>query len=420
MGTDLSVPWNIEIQENDGAFVVQPDAPFRSLKLTWSVENQGGGSCEVGLADTMVTTDWSQPKRIVVTGERGWAGSLTQVARSGPPAQVGRTGKAGWTASGLGLYQRLDWRIVRHIFEVNSPLDVIVGNLLDECQVNQFNGDMGLSLGTVVGSLPIRRRAYCFAVKIGDAIRELAAIGFDWEIDSNGELNIWDNTRGVYTGRTLTQSDCQGFDLSFDTAEMLTTETALADPSDPFGPRHDMARTALADDYGRKEDVIETDIIADFDKNPNWQEELIKAADGVLRTNGGGHFNLRTTWPSKNAPWSLTDVWLQDRINVDLSGTVAANVIPSPLRARLTDVTVTLETMPSRGALAPVYWVECNWDGLVEEVDVIPGDPDFEAPIEQLSAARTSVALTATPTHVDSPTDFPYDTQTPMTTPSGS
>lgn len=421
MGSDLSVAWNIEIQEADGASVIQADAPFQAARFTWSVENQGGGSCEIALADTQLTSDWSQPKRIVATGERGWAGDLTRVERGGPPSQVGRTGKAGWVASGLGLYHRLDYRLVRHIYEINDTLDVIVESLLDEIQVNQFNGDMGFSLGTVTGTLPTRRRAYCFGVRVGDAIRELMAIGADWEIDETAALNIWDRTRGTNTGRTLTQDDCQVFDISFDTSEMLTTVSALADPSDPFGPRHNMARTALADDYGRREDIIETDIIANIDKNPNWADELIAAANGLLKVQGGGQFNLRTAWSSKNAPWTLSDVWLQDKITVDLSGTPAAAVIPSPiLHARLTDVTVTLETMPP-GAPATKYWVECNWDALVQDVDVIEGDPDFEAqPPELAGASAPSAMQAAMPVFPDSSQSFPYETtQSPLSTPDG-
>lgn len=429
MVSDVTAAWNIAVQENDGAFVVAASESFESMKLTWSLENQGGGTCEIGLNSSMLASgDWAQPKRLIITGEKGWAGSLTHMDGGGRPSDVGPTLKAGWKAAGVGLYSRLDYRIVRHTFVVHDNLNVIVAALLSEVQANQFNGNMGLSMGTVHGTFPSRLRSYCFGINVGDAIRELQTlVGFDWEIDTTGALNIWADSRGtdLSATRTLRPSDCTEFYPSFDTQEMLTTVSALADPSDPYGPKHTLARTMLADDYGRKELAIETDVIADSDKNPDWEDELYRAAHALLKTDGGGQFTLRTVWPSSKAPWTLSNVWLNDIVSVDLTGTTAANVIPSPIKVRLTDVTVSLEPMPPRhGAnVNPIYWTECNWQGIVQNLDITDGDPDaVVVPVAPHFAVLHESALTsaASAAH-DAATVDPTmpDTHSPMYDPSG-
>lgn len=423
MVADVSTAWNIAIKDNDGFSTIAASAAFETMRLTWSLENQGGGSAEIGLSDTMVASNWSQPKRLVITGERSWGGTLTRVGRQGPPSQVGKTGKAGWKASALGLYNRLDYRIVRHDFVVDDNLDVIVAALLNEAQNNQYNGPMSFTMGATTGTPPVRLRTYCVGVNIGDAIRELQTIGgFDWEINAAGVLSVWATTRGVATGRTLTQNDCQEFEPTLDTSELLTNVTAIADPSDPFGPEYRMSRTAQAITYGRREATIETDVIADTDVNPDWEDELYHAGRALLKTDGGGLFTLRTVWPSNKAPWRLTDVWLDDTITVDLTGTPAAAVMGNTVTVLLSDVTVTLERMPQRpGGLAPVYWTECNWIGLITDLQITDGDPDQSATPELLAATRPHAVMTATPSATDYGTDTaPPDTQTPMTTPSGS
>jgi hypothetical protein len=345
---------------------------FRKMKLTWTVE--GPGSCEIDLPAGEPTTEWTPGlTRIVVRGERDWAGEITNLSRTGSPDGEY---KVGWKASGLGLQHRLDYRVVRHDLVVNDEAAVIVEALLSEAQDNQYNGDMGLQMGTVDGTTVTRLRSYCVGVNIGEAINELASVarGFDWEVDADGNLNIWNNTRGVDTGRTLSETETERFEIDFDTSELLTNVTAIADPSDPFGPKYRMSRTAKADNYGRRELAIDTDVIAHNDDNPDWEQELYDAGRALLKTDGGGFLRVRTTWNSSKAPWSLSDVWLQDIVTIDLPDCVGG-----PQECRVTDVSVTLEPMPPRGEAPPVYWIEYGWDALVRDIDMEDGDPDQES-----------------------------------------
>lgn len=344
---------------------------FQTLKMVWSADNNGPASFEAELRESDVA-GWVPGTRIVVNGPRDWGGEVTFLGRSGPPSN---RGKVGFKASGLGLAYRLDYRIVRHDLEVHDTADVIVAALLSEAQDNQFNGDMGFQMGSVSGTLPRRLRGYCVGVGIGDAIRELASLdrGFDWELDANGDLNIWNRTRGIDTTYVLREEDTSDWDVQLDTSELLTNVTAIADPSDPYGPKFRMSRTARADDYGRHDVAIDTDVIATPAENPDWEDELYDAGRAVLKVGGGGLLRLHTMWLSDRAPWNFGDVWLQDRVTAELPDYFGGNQL-----VRCTDVTVTLERMPPRGASAPIYFVEMGWDALVRDIDVTDGDPDQE------------------------------------------
>ncbi len=343
---------------------------FKSMRLVWSVEAGGAASAEIDILESQIGTIWTPPHRFVVNGPMDWGGEITNLARSGAPGEIT------YKASALGHYHRLDKRIVRHDFVVNDAANVHVEALLSEAQDNQFNGDMGFTFGSATGTFPSRERAYCVGANIGDCIKELAAVGrgFDWELDAQGYLNMYGPSRGVDTGFTLADTDTHSWELELDTSELLTNVTALAHPSDPYGPKYRMSRTAMADNYGRREDTIETDVVALNEENPDWEQELYDAGHGLLKEMGGGLINLRTIWLSNNAPWNLGDVWLQDTVELVLPDFFGGNTF-----ARCTDVTVTLDPMPTRpGGLAPIYWVEMGWDALVTDLDVEDGDPDQE------------------------------------------
>lgn len=353
----------------------EPQA-FRKMRLLWTVEMGGSASAEIDLREDQVSLDptaWQQPKRLIVRGPRDWAGDLTRLVRTGSPDGEY---KVGYKASALGLVHRLDYRVVRHDLVVNDSADVIVEALLSEAQDNQFNGDMGFEMGSVVGSPVTRRRSYCVGVGIGDAIRELASIGrgFDWELDPDGRLNIWDRDRGIDTGLTLAETDVSDWNIELDTSELLTNVTAIADPSDPYGPKYRMSRTAMADNYGRREVSIDTDVIALNEENPDWEDELYDAGRALLKVGGGGFLTLRIMYLSHQAPWNFGDVWLQDRITATLPTWFGGDQ-----EMRCTDVAITLEPMPPHDGGAPIYFVEQGFDALVEELDIIDGDPDQES-----------------------------------------
>jgi hypothetical protein len=357
-------------------------ASFRTAQFRWTLENQGGAAIEVDLTQEQAAL-WVPPQRIIVRGEHDWIGEINHLERAGKPIEIGvGDNKVGWKVSGLGLFAaRLNKRIVRHDLVVNDTVDVIVEALLSEAQDNQFNGPMGLEMGSTIGSFATRRRGYCVGIRIGDAIRELASMdrGFDFEIDADGRLNMWAPNRGVDTGRTLSETQCQLFEPVLDTAEMLTNVTAIADPSDPFGPKYRMSRTAKAITYGRREDAIDTDIIALNEENPDWEDELYDVGRGLLRQYGGGFFTLHTRWDAHAAPWSLADVWLQDSVAVEMPDGPFRDALGDSVDMRVTEVMVTLEAMPPRGDRPPIYWVDYWWDALVRDIDMEDGDPDQES-----------------------------------------
>ena len=136
-----------------------------------------------------------------------------------------------------------------------------------------------------------------------------------------------------------------------------------------------MSKTTMADEYGRREEAIDTDVVADGELNPDWEDELHDAGHALLKERGGGLLHLKTIWLSDNAPWELGDVWLQDTVLGDFP-----EFFGGTTRIRCTDVTVTIDPMPPRnaGTEAPIYWVEMGWDALIADLDVEDGDPDGE------------------------------------------
>ncbi len=347
---------------------------FRKMRLVWTVEYGGSASAEIDLREDQMSDDWMSTNRLVITGPRGWGGNITEIARTGGPDGEY---KVGYKVSALGFVHRLDKRIVRHDFAVNDEASVIVEALLSEAQDNQFNGDMGFTFGSVVGTTVSKQRGYCVGIVIGDAIRELASIGnrgFDWEIDPDGVLNIWAGTRGINTGKTLAETDVSRWEPTLDTSELLTNVTALSDPSDPYN-KFRMSRTAMADNYGRHEATIDTDIVALNEENPDWEDELYDAGRSLLKVQGGAFLNLRVMYWSHKAPWNLGDVWLQDRITAVLPSWFGGNQT-----VRCTEVAVTLDPLaPMQPNGLPPYVVEQSFDALVEDFDITDGDPDQES-----------------------------------------
>jgi hypothetical protein len=340
-----------------------------NARLVWTMEYGGSASAEIQIRNDDPSTTFTPPHRILVDGPVQWGGEISNWHQSGPP------GAKEFRATAVGHIDRLKKRIVRHVYEVNDTMPVHVEALLSELQDNQYNGDMGFQFGDHHGGgYSSRLKAYCFGLNAFDAMTDLAnqGHGFDWEIDAQGYLNMWAGRRGVNTGRTLDPEACHEVDIDFDSSEMVTTVTAFGDNSDPYGPRHTLVRNLTADDFGRRESVINTDIITLDEKNANWLADLEDAGRGVLHEYGGAQITLKTTWLSNNAPWNLGDVWLDDAVSVLLP-----DYFGGTTTMRVTDVTVTLEAMPPRtGGAAPIYWVEMGWDALINDTDMTTGDPD--------------------------------------------
>lgn len=282
-------------------------ATFAGLRASWTAD--GPGAMEVDLRPTDINDNWTPgADQVQLNWGAGpiFRGTIERLEQSGPPEDIR------FTASALGLAARLDYRIVRHEFDIRDHVDVMVAALLDEAQA-QFNGAMGFSMGTVSGTTANRLRNYCFGVNIGDAIRELAQVGhgFDWEIDATGALNIWQNTRGIHTGKTVQASDTNSWSVSADTADALTNVSSIGSQEQPFGPIHRLSYSpGLSTVYGRREVAIDVD--------STDETELFDSGDAELATRAGARMQVETMWIDDRGPWGFGEVWLQDIVSVVL------------------------------------------------------------------------------------------------------
>lgn len=343
--------WRLDIQGPDGGANLVTSAPFQAARITWTVD--GPGAAEVDLRPEDLTDDW-QPgtHRLVVDLDNmpEFAGYLTRLTRDGPPENIT------YKASAIGLASILDWRLVRHLYGITGTAAEIVASLLDEAQT-QYHGDMGFSMGAIDGTTVTRTRGYCFGVVIGEAIRELASIGrgFDWEVDATGALNIWNNTRGVNSGKTLAEEDTQSWSVELETSDLVTTVSVIGDQSQPFGPMHHMVRSpGMAITYGRREVVVDVD--------STDSDELFDAATAELVSRGGALLRVRTMWIEGRGPWQFGDVWMQDRASVVLPA-----IFGGTQGMRLIEASVSLDP-------GTHVYVEHTFEALVE--DITEGDPD--------------------------------------------
>jgi hypothetical protein len=192
--------------------------------------------------------------------------------------------------------------------------------------VLQGGGDMGFA-NTVAGTTSGEQlRSTCLGVVAGDFIRELAGrqdAGFDWDIDIYSsdppELTIYKPERGGPSGQTIGPENCQDWSVELDTSDLLTTVTAIGEQSDPWGPRHNLARTGLGDVYGRREVVIDTDDGGEGDAD-EVRDRLYEAASEELSKRAGARLQVRAKFIDgyADSPWTLGDVWLGDTVTLDL------------------------------------------------------------------------------------------------------
>lgn len=320
-------------------------ATFAGLRASWTAD--GPGAMEVDLRPTDINDSWTPGAHQIVLNWGGgpvFAGTLERLEQSGPPEDVR------FTASALGLAARLDYRIVRHEFEIRDHVDVMVSELLTEAQT-QFNGDMGFTMGTVSGTTANRLRNYCFGVNIGDAIRELAQVGngFDWEVDANAALNIWQNTRGVHTGKTVQDSDTNSWAVTADTGDTLTNVSSIGSQEQPFGPIHRLSYSpGLSNVYGRREVAIDVDSTDEM--------ELFDSGDAELSTRAGARMQVQTMWIDDRGPWQFGEVWLQDIVSV-----VLPTYFGGTQDMRCTEISLSLEP-------GTHYFVEHTFEALCVDI----------------------------------------------------
>jgi len=395
--------WTIDIMGPNGGADIVTAAPYKSLVVSWTVE--GPGAIEIDLTETQLSSNWAPGvHRVRLNGDHDWGGYITRFSKEGLPDQET------WRASGQGLESILDWRIVRHATTLmDYEVSDMVQWLLNEAQT-QYNGNMDFTMGNVYnGTTATRTRNYCFGVVIGDAIRELASTGrgFDWSISPNGTLNIWNITRGTATGIHFHPENFQEYSVDYDTSALVTTVSAVGDPSQPYGPIHDMVRDInAANTFGRHEVVIDVD--------STDRQELLDAAAAELKVSRGGFLQVTAMWASDRAPWSLGTVWLQDRVHMHLPAYFGVDV---PTLMRCTGITVTLDVESPT-----VYWVEQTFDAHVTDAELATDDPS--APQAAIAAPRVrnqptiasginiNPAQQALPSTISRPASFPALTLT--------
>ncbi len=306
--------WQLDVKPKNGGTNVATDVPFHRLRATQTIE--GPGSIEIDLSETHIDDFWQAgTHRVKLTGPLDVSGFVSGLNQSG--RRSGGGDGIIYTARGLGLASVLDWRLVRHQIEYmdENASDIVFG-LLDEAE-SQYNGNMGFSPGTVHGVTEVLTEGYCFGTIIGDSIRELSTkgVGFDWEVNANGELEIWAGSRGGDSGLTLDPDEVTNITIDADTASLVTTVSAIGRQPDPFGPIHDMVRDVnAADTFGRREIAIDVD--ADDDERP----KLIRQATAALKEKKGATLTVDAMWAHTHGPWDFVALKLGDTVDVLLPG----------------------------------------------------------------------------------------------------
>jgi hypothetical protein len=326
------VDYSLDTLSLDGSSTLSTATPFKSARATWTLDGPNAIDVDLRPAD-LAAGDWLSGRRRVAVMQGGNAilgAYLTKLARAGKPKQIG------YSASGLGLASILPFRIVDPDYVVDDDVFAVAWSLIVQAQA-QADGDMGFTLGAVVGSPPTKRRVYCVGDKVSDGLTELAAGkegGFDWEIDGGGAFNVWIGGRGTDTGRSLVESDTIDWGVEEETSDLLTYATVFGMDGD--GPCDQVWRTRsnatlLAAGYGRRQDTADFGGVSDLD-------ELDDAADDALRASAAGRRHLVVTWIEGRGPWAFGDVWVGDRVSAALDPEFGGTQ-----DMRVTDIALSLE-----------------------------------------------------------------------------
>jgi hypothetical protein len=347
--------WKIDIYNVTGQNLVASDVPFVRATIRWRLDDPGSAEIDIrdeDLGDWPGATPWRPMRRRVLVRRNNnakWAGvllGLEQRIEGGVPR---------YTARCLGLRAWLERRVIHgDLSKANKLGPTIAWELIQHAQA-QTQGEMGLTLGSVFGTGPLRTRHYCDGDVISEAISELAnraSGGFDWEIGPDGAFNAWVGGRGSSVGTRVSPMDCErdgGWELSWDGAEADTYATALGPADEPCGPPLVTSSSSVLPPaaYGRWESVVESE--------SRSVDELTEVADEHLQAAGRSALRLRVTRPGDfrdvySEPWP--GFGLGDRPTVILS---PKNLIenpsfedPSPIGQAQSGATITRVTSPTR------------------------------------------------------------------------
>lgn len=299
---------------------------FTAAKIGWVLNSPG--YIEVDLLPSQVSTAVTAGNHRILACEGGsgidfaWAACyLTHLSQHGPPEDIR------FRVAGVGLESIFDWRVIHNEWAARMTVVEHLETMMEDLQTLQGGGDMGFDnavAGSSGGAEPLL--STCLGVNAGDFIRELAVrgVGFDWTIDiyeTPPQLTIYKPRRGGQTPLvSIAPENCQEWTVELDTSDTITTVTAIGEKSDPWGPRHNLARTSLGDVYGRREVVVDSDIGGEDDAE-EIRDRLYEFAAEELGKRAGARLQVRAKFilGHEDAPWtSMSQVWLGDAVTVVL------------------------------------------------------------------------------------------------------
>lgn len=328
------MPWTCDILPLAGGSPLVTATPFKSGRVTWSLDGQG--AAEVNLRPTDVADGrWLYGQRRIRFKDSGgtprFQGWLDALQRFGPP------GAPEYLASSRTLAAALDEAVVHGDFSKTVVADsTIAWDLIAHAQA-QTGNIWNFTQGTPSGSAVNRSRYFCDGDNIGEQIRELAEMsdGFDWEVDAAGVFQVWNTGRGTDQSgsRIISPNVSTDWECDADTYELRTVVTALGDDDDsnPCGPplviEVDSAKRTT---YGLRETTIESETLD--------AGELERKAEEELRSRVASRLNIRNTWIEGRGPWAFGAVWLGDLVQAQPGPEFGGNI-----NVRLISVTLTFE-----------------------------------------------------------------------------
>ena len=293
-----------------GAPVADP-APFASATARWELD--GPGSLEVTLREAQASPAWLAGRRRVELRRDGvpvWGGWLLGLEASFDPDEG-----ASWTARALGYAAPLERRFVLSdlVFEA-TPATTIAWQLVQHVQ-SQPDGDLGITLGTVVGTAPSLTRRYCAPVNLLEAIDELASRepgGFDWEVDARRRLNMWVGGRGTDRRASVSfgPGDLRETRVGEDRAELATYATAVPPDEGPCSPPPLTRAGPIASGHLRQDVLV--------DAEDGAAAELEARADHEAKVASRSRLRLEGTYEEGRAPAGFASLELGDTVTARL------------------------------------------------------------------------------------------------------
>ncbi len=275
--------WAIELRAIAASTPLVASAPFVRATLERTVD--GPGALEVTLRPDQLE-GWVpglREVRVLRDDTPIWGGYLTGLTR-----QTRRGSEEHVEARCVGYSDILRYRHV--VGDFSRPATVattVAWDLIAHTQA-QPGGDLGLTLGTVVGTAIAVTRHLCDGDNVADAINELAnAAGFDWDIDAERRFVAWVGGRGqdLTASVSFGPEDVLEFEQQEEHADLPTHAIAIGDADEPCGPPVLARSSQLAASHPRREIIV--------DVGRDAQDEMERAADAELAARTRARLRVR-------------------------------------------------------------------------------------------------------------------------------